>query len=91
MKIKAHNEQVLVKPLPSNKVSKGGIIVADSFLKRSDKGVVVNVGRGTKNRPMEYQKDDIVFNIRGAGVEIIEDGEKYYLIPSMDILAYIRE
>jgi chaperonin GroES len=89
--IKAIREQVLIKPLPSNKVSRGGIIVADSFVERSSKGVVINTGRGTKNRPMEYQKDDIIFHIKTAGIEVIQDGEKYYLIPSMDILAYIRE
>lgn len=89
--IKAHNENVLIKPLPSKKVSKGGIIVADSYVERSSMGVVVNTGRGTKKRPMEYQKDDVIFHIKTAGVEVIQDGEKYYLIPSMDILAYIRE
>lgn len=89
--IKAHNENVLIKPLPSKRVSKGGIIVADSYVERSSMGVVINTGRGTKKRPMEYQKDDVIFHIKTAGVEVIQDGEKYYLIPSMDILAYIRE
>lgn len=83
-------EQILVKPLPTSKVSKGGIIVADSYVEKSNKLLVIKTGRGTQKRPMEYQPNDIVFRIKNSGVEIEEKGEKFYLIDSMDILAYVR-
>ena len=83
-------EQILVKLLESKKVSKKGIIVADSYVKPSDKAIVLSVGNGTSKRPMEYKKDDIVYRIKGAGIEVKEKGETFYLIHSMDILAYER-
>jgi co-chaperonin GroES (HSP10) len=83
-------EQILVKPLPTSKVSKGGIIAADSYVQTSNKLVVIKTGRGTQKRPMEYQPNDIVFRIKNSGVEIEENGEKFYLIDSMNILAYVR-
>jgi chaperonin GroES len=81
---------VLVKPIQGRSVTKGGILVPTELAERSNKATVIAVGRGTKDNPMKFQVGDKVFNIKDCGNEFIIDGEKHYLIESMDILAYQR-
>lgn len=79
---------VLIKPLPSEQISQGGIVVPESFYVRNQKAEVVAVGGGTKQRPMIYKKGDVVYNIKDCGDEIIMDGERHFLIQDAYILMY---
>lgn len=81
---------VLVKPIQGRSVTKGGIFVPTELAERSSKAECIAVGRGTQNNPMEFQKSDVIYHIKGCGDELIIDGEKHYLIESRDILAYQR-
>lgn len=80
--------QVVVKPCESDNVSAGGIIIPDSFKKRSSKATIVSVGRGTKKRPMIWSKGQVVHHVKDHGTEIIENGEKFYLMDMDAIIAY---
>lgn len=79
---------VLIKPLPSENISAGGIVVPESFYVRNQKAEVVAVGKGCKKRPMIYKKGDLVYNIKDCGDEIEINGEKHYLIQDTYILMY---
>jgi chaperonin GroES len=81
---------ILIKPCPSDEVSAGGIFLPESIRERSSKAKVVAVGSGTKDRPMRYRPTYTVFHIKEAGVEIEQDGEKLFLIPDSDVLAYME-
>ena len=76
--IKPILDQVLVKEIPHSNRSKGGIFLANNLLERSCKAEVIAVGRGSANREMEYKPKDVIFHIKSAGTELIENGEKYY-------------
>ena len=80
--------QVLIKLFEGDGVSEGGIIVPGSFKTESNKGVVIAVGSGIKNMPMQFKKGDVVYRVQGHGVPIESDGDKYYLMEQSTILAY---
>ena len=79
--------QILFKPFLEEEKTEGGIFVPDSFRKESDKGTVIEVGEGSKNRPMYLKKGDVVFRVHKWGTEIEENGEKLYLMDDSAILA----
>lgn len=81
-------DNILLKPFESDNISDGGIIVPDSAKKRNNKALVVATGNGTRKRKMIFKKGDVVFNIKDAGDEIIEDGVKYFLVKDIDLLAF---
>jgi len=84
----ALKNQVIVKPFMGDSISLGGIIVPDSFKKRSNKATVISVGNGTPKRPMLYKKGQVVYNVKDYGTEILKDGEKHYIMDMDAILAY---
>ena len=79
--------KVIVKPCLSDSISAGGLIVPDSFLGRSSKAVVVAVGPGNVKTPMKIKSGVICLHIIGAGEEIEEGGERYFVMNDTDILA----
>ena len=79
--------QILFKPFLEEEKTEGGIFVPDSFRNESDKGTVIAVGNGSKNRPMTLKKGDIVFRVHKWGIAVEENGEKLYLMDDSAILA----
>lgn len=84
--------QVLVKPLPSDEKSSGGIFVPESYREISNKVKIVAVGNGTKKTPMKFKKDQIVYKVKSNGaatwcIEVLVKGEPHYLIGQDAILA----
>jgi len=79
--------QILFKPFPSDKISTGGIIIPDSVQGISNKGTIVKVGNGTKEKPMKLKQGDIGYRVKSWGTEIIIDGELYFLMEQDAILA----
>lgn len=85
--MKAHNNFLLAKPFPSDEISLGGIVVPESCRAVSNKMLVVSVGNGTKQLPMEFREGQIVYRIKDKGEEIYIKGEKHFLIHQSYILA----
>jgi chaperonin GroES len=82
--------RILIKPCPPDEVSAGGIFLPESIRERSCRAKVVAVGNGTKNKPMRYRPTYTVWHIKDSGndAELLIDGEKHYIIPDSDVLAY---
>jgi len=79
--------QILIKLLPGDDKSVGGIIVAESFRAESNKGEVVAVGSGTNSKPMRFKQGDLVYRVQGHGEPVEENGELFYLMDQSTILA----
>ena len=79
--------QILVKLFEGDDKSAGGIVVPESFRAESNKGKVIAVGQGTKDKPMQFKEGDIVYRVQGYGEPIEQNGERYYLIDHSTILA----
>jgi chaperonin GroES len=78
---------VLVKCFAGDSISEGGIIVPDAFKKDSNKVEIVAVGNGTKKKPMRLKKGDIGYRVKDWGTEVIDNGQKYYLMDDSAIIA----
>lgn len=85
--IKPIRNQVLVRPLESDNISEGGIIVPDSCKKDSNKVKIVAVGNGTKKNPMYRKPGEIGYRVKDHGTEIIVDGIKHFLLDQSWIIA----
>lgn len=79
--------QILFKPFPPDTISLGGIIVPESAQKTNNKGIVVKVGNGTKEKPMNLKPGDIGFRVKDWGCEIEINGEQYFIMDQDAILA----
>jgi chaperonin GroES len=87
--MKPLHDLLLIKPCASDEVTEGGLYIPESARERSNKGEVIEVGIGTKLRPVEAKKGDIIIHIKGAGEEYVINGEKHYLIRQADVLSYV--
>jgi len=79
--------QIMVKCFPPDEMSAGGIIVADSFKKDSNRVTIVAVGKGTKKRPMTLKAGQIGYRVMDWGLPFEENGEKYYVMDAEAIIA----
>lgn len=80
-------DNILIKSFESDNISDGGIIVPDSVKERSNKAKIIACGNGVSGKPMKLKVGETVFHVKGAGMEVIIDDEKYYLIKDFDCLA----
>lgn len=79
--------QVLVKPFPSDEISEGGILVPESAREVSNKVLIVKVGNGTVNKPMNLKPGETGFRVKGWGREVLVEGEQHFLMDQDAILA----
>ena len=78
---------ILFKPLPPDEISEGGIFVPESARQTNNKGIIVEVGDGTKEKPMKLKKGDVAHRVKDWGTEVIIDGEQYFLMDQDAVLA----
>lgn len=86
--MQAIRNKVIFKPFYETEIK--GFILPDTLKKRNSSGVVVAVGNGLKDKPMEYKVGDIIYYIKNAGLEIEDKGEVFYVIDDFNILGYKR-
>jgi chaperonin GroES len=85
-------DRVVVKPIPREEMTKGGIILPDTAKEKPQEGEVLAVGPGRitedgKRLPMEVKVGDRVLYAKYAGTEIKIEGEEYVILRESDILA----
>ncbi len=85
-------DRVVIKPLPKEEVTKGGIFIPDTAKEKPQEGEVRAVGPGRlsddgKRIPLEVKVGDKVVYAKYAGTEIKHDGEDLVILRESDILA----
>lgn len=95
MTIKPLRDKIIVKPLPVEDVSKGGIIIPETAKDAPTRGDVVAVGSGMLSAdgtivPLEISIGNQVVYRKNTATEIEVDGEKYILLREMDVLAVLE-
>jgi chaperonin GroES len=88
-------DRVIVKPLPQEERTKGGVILPDTAKEKPMQGEVVAVGPGrTTDKgdrlPMEVRVGNRVLYGKYAGTEVKIDGEEYLIIRESEIFAIIE-
>jgi chaperonin GroES len=88
-------DRLVVKPLPQEEVTKGGIILPDTAKEKPQQGEVIAVGNGRildngQKAPMEVKAGDKVLYGKYSGTEIKLDGEEYLIIAEKEVLAIVK-
>lgn len=94
-KIRPLHDRVIVKRLPEEEVTKGGIIIPDSAKEKPIQGEVVAVGTGKlleggQVRALDVKVGDRVMFGKYSGSEIKVDGTENLILREDEILAVIE-
>ena len=94
--IRPLHDRVVVKRLPEQTKTAGGIIIPDTAKEKPQEGEVVAVGPGEPNdngekiKPDVEEGDKVVYSKYG-GTEIKVEGTEYLILSSRDILAKVSK
>jgi chaperonin GroES len=96
VKIRPLGERVVVKPLPSEEKTKGGIVLPETAKEKPQEGEVVAVGPGRlldngTRVPVDLKVGDRVLFSKYAGNEVKIDDEEYLIMREADILGVIEK
>jgi chaperonin GroES len=91
-KIEPLGDRVVIKPMPKEEVSKGGIFLPDTAKEKPQEGEIIAVGPGRLTEDgtriaMEVKKGDKVLYSKYAGTEFKLDDEELIIMREGDILA----
>lgn len=92
--IRPLGERVVVKPLPTEEVTKSGIVLPDTAKEKPQEGEVIAIGNGRlldsgQRVPIDLNVGDKVLYSKYAGNEVKIDGVEYLILREMDILGVI--
>jgi chaperonin GroES len=95
LKIRPLHDRLVVKRLPEEEVTKGGIIIPDSAKEKPAQGEVIAVGAGKildngKIRPPEVKPGDRVMFGKYSGSEINLDGTDHLILREDELLGVIE-
>jgi len=93
--IRPLGDRVVVKPLPMEERTKGGIVLPDTAKEKPQKGEVVAVGPGRlldngQRVAIDLKVGDKVFYSKYAGNEVKIDDEEYLILREGDILGVLE-
>ena len=91
MNFKPINDRVVVKPLPAEEKTKGGIIIPDTAKEKPQQGEVVAVGPGKEGVKVNVAVGDRVLYGKYAGQELNYNGDEYLIMREDDILVVVSE
>jgi chaperonin GroES len=91
-KIEPLGDRVVIKPIPKEEVSKGGIVLPDTVKEKPQEGEIIAAGPGKlseegKRIAMEVKVGDTVIYSKYAGTEYKLDDEEVVIMRESDILA----
>ncbi|MGB5243055.1 MAG: co-chaperone GroES [Lutimonas sp.] len=82
-------DRVIIKALEAETKTASGIIIPDSAKEKPQQGIVVAVGKGTKDEPITVKVGDKVLYGKYAGTELKFDGTDYLIMRENEIFAII--
>lgn len=94
--IRPLGERVVIKPLPSEEVTKGGIVLPDTAKEKPQEGEVVAVGPGRlldngTRVSIDLKVGDRILFSKYAGNEVKLDDVEYLIMRESDILGVIEK
>jgi chaperonin GroES len=96
MKLQPLADRVIVEPLGSEEVTKGGIVLPDTAKEKPQEGKVVAVGKGRVAEngqvvALEVKVGDTVLYGKYSGTEIkTKDGDTLLVIKEEELLAIVK-
>ncbi|MHB8917941.1 MAG: co-chaperone GroES [Desulfocucumaceae bacterium] len=94
--IRPLGERVVVKPLPGEEITKGGIVLPDTAKEKPQEGEVVAVGSGRlldngTRVAIDLKEGDKVLFSKYSGNEVKIDNVEYLIMREADILGVIEK
>jgi len=91
MNLKPISDHIVIEPLKEEEKTKGGIFLPPSAEKeKPEQGLVIAVGPGKKDVPMEVKEGDKVIFTKYGPHEIKVKDKEYLIASQDDILAIIE-
>lgn len=95
MGVRPLQDRLLVKRLPEETMTKGGIVIPDTAKEKPMEGEVVAVGNGKvlddgEVRPLAVKKGDKVLFAKYSGTEITVEGEEHLILRETDVLGVVE-
>ncbi len=87
--LKPLGTRVVVEPKEAETMTAGGLYIPDNAKEKPQQGVIVAVGLGAKDEPMEVKVGDEVLYGKYSGTEVTVDNKKYLIVKQSDILAIL--
>lgn len=95
MNFKPYHDRVLVKPLPEETRTAGGLYIPDQAKEKPARGLVIAVGpgrlEGDKRIATMAQVDDTVLYGKYSGTEVKVGGEAHMLLRDDEVLGCFEE
>jgi len=93
--IRPLGERVVIKPLPNEEITKGGIVIPDTAKEKPQRGEVIAVGPGRllengQRVPVDLKAGDKVLFPKYSGSEVKIDGVEYLIMRESDVLGVIQ-
>ena len=88
--IKPLADRVLVEAQEAETKTASGLFIPDSAKEKPQQGVVIAVGSGKKDEPMELKVGDKVMYGKYSGTEVSFEGKDYLIMRQSDVIAVIE-
>ncbi len=91
-KIQPLRDWVLIKVDVAQEKSKAGIVISDTINsnQKSQKGIVLAIGKGKKDEPMIVKVGDLVLFGKESGTEVSMGGITMFIIKESNIFGIIQ-
>ncbi len=89
--LKPINDRVVIKPLPAEDKTAGGIIIPDTAKEKPQQGEVVAIGPGKEGVKLNLKIGDRVLYGKYAGQELQYKGDDYLIMREDDVLVVLNE
>ncbi len=89
MNIKPLADRVLIEPKEAETKTASGLFIPDTAKEKPQQGIVVAVGNGKKDEPMELKVGDVVLYGKYAGTELSFEGKDYLIMRQSDVVAIL--
>lgn len=86
---KPNEDRVLVEPAAAEQKTASGIIIPDTAKEKPQKGKVIAVGEGLKDKPVTVKVGDQILYGKYSGTEITIDGKEYLIMRNSDIFGTV--
>lgn len=96
MNLKPLEDRVIVETVESEDVTASGIYLPDSAQEKPQRGKVIAVGDGKRDKegkriPLDVKKGDVVIYSKYGGTEVKIDGKELLILESSHILAKVAK
>ncbi len=95
MKFTPLQDRVVVRRIPEEEKTRGGIIIPDTAKEKPSEGEVIAVGPGARNDkgdivPVEVKAGDRVLFGKWSGTEVKIDGQELLIMKESDIMGIVE-